>query len=161
MERRDGDGVNLVAHGFISSLVDQDLACCRCATQPRRQIHIRANHGVIHHLRRADVANDHLAGANANANGDRWQTAFHPFRHQFRMTRLHCLGGLYAQQGVIGTRQRCAEKRYHFIADKFIHRAARFANNRRHCGQMFVQHRHHHIGGQLLGNAGKATHIRK
>jgi len=116
---------------------------------------------VVHARRRAHVADDHVAGIEADANMQLRLALGDPFPVQLAQHTHHFDGRPGREHRVVVLRNRRAPECHDLVADVFIERPVIFKNDVGHRLQILVEVLDEGLRGKALGYGRKAPYIRK
>ena len=120
-----------------------------------RDVHGVADRSEVGAAVGADVADDHDAGVDADADRDRHAAIAR--RRELRVAPLDAAldldRGGHGAQRVVGLRNRRAEVGHHRVADEFVDRAAALEDDVGDQLEALVQQADHVVRGQALGEA--------
>mgnify|MGYP007079440158 CR=1 FL=1 len=157
-------GGHEVAHMGVGFMAHHDAAGLRRRFQPRREVRLGADDGIIHPRLGAEVADVAIAGVDADAGAEgAVDAAGAPLLFQFRKPLLHLQRHAHAGAGVFGSAQgfRIAEEGHDGIADELVDGGAMPRGNRRHLGEILVEQRRQLFGLQRLGGLGEILDVGK
>jgi hypothetical protein len=138
---------------------EQHLAADRAALHARGEVHGGADHGVLRALLGADVADDCLAGMQANAHLEARPAARDVLRVECLHRALHGQGAGRRALSVVDVLDRRAVDREDRVADELVDGAAVRDHDVGHAAEVIVQHRHDAGGIAVLGEAGVAAQV--
>ena len=130
--------------------------------QPRGEVHRAADHGVVHAVFAAEIADRAIAGVDADpAAQRRLDAAVAPFLRQFADALLHGDRHLHAGQRILlhAERRRIAEEHDDGVADIFVDGRAILQRDLRHFGQVVVEELGQVLGFHLVGDLGEADEV--
>jgi hypothetical protein len=154
----DPDDVDLAAdeapaQGLLRRLGDQELTAVLLGRplQAGGEVHVVADHRVVHPLLRPDVAAHHLAGGQPDADLDRDLAAGATALVEGGEPRLHLERRIHGADGV-GRRPREGrpEDRHDRVADELVEDAAVLEDDVHHHGEVVVEHLHDLVGADVL-----------
>ena len=147
----------------IRKFADDDIRAVLLvqAFEPRRQIDVIADDGIIEPLPRPHVPDVHFAGMNADPDIERRQPPRLPADLQLLQMDHHIHRRFAGAKRVIGLRDGRAVKRHHRVPHVFIKRAVVFQDDAGHGRQIFVEKFHQLLRRHLFRDFCKPTNIRK
>ena len=143
----------------MGRLVDEDLTRAGRRLQPRRDVHRVADHGVVHSALRPDVARDHLAGRDADA-----ELQAHALQRrdlEAHDLALHGERGSDGPLGIVGVDHRGTEDRDDAVAEKAGDRALVTLDGISRDGQEPVQQVQDRLRRMLRRERRGAAHVRE
>ena len=123
-------------------VADDDVARLRDRLQPRRQIRLGPDDGVVHPIAAAEVADVAEAGIDAHAHAERVFDPFvAPFGIELHDAALHVDRHAHAGSRILGLALgfRVAEEDGDGIADVFVDCPAKLKSDLRHLSQIVIE----------------------
>ena len=118
-----------------------------------------ADDSVVQPRGRADVADRHVAGADADAQGQDLLRLHEPGLLQRRQRAAHLQRHPHGAHGVVLVRHRVAEENLDLLADVLVQRAAILEHDLRHRVQVGVQQVDQLFGLVALGDRREPPHV--
>ena len=131
------------------------------AFEPRRHIHGVAHHRIVEALARADIADQCVAGINADALTQGKTLPFGRLGIELVQTIAAAQGGVDRALRMVRIVDRRAEYRNDGVADIFVDEAALLLDDVAHRREIFVYEVHQVGRGERLGNRREAGEIGK
>ena len=130
--------------------------------KPRREVHRAADHGVVHAVFAAEIADGAIAGVNADpAAQRRLDAAVAPFLRQFADALLHGDRHLDAGQRIFlhAQRRRIAEEHDNGVTDIFVDGCAVLQRDLRHFGEVVIEQLREVFRLHLVGDLGETDEV--
>src|SRR5690348_3849738 len=113
-------------------LGDEDLTTYGAGLDARGEVHVASHHAVFHALGRADIAEHHLTGVNADAHLDLWQVLLTVLLVNLLHGDLHGHGAGDRALGIVLMPHRCTEQDEDRVADELVDGALILLDDRHH-----------------------------
>ena len=131
-----------VAHKSVGLVADDDMSRLGDRLEPRREINLGTDGGVVHAVDAAEIADVAEAGVDAHAHAERlFRTRATPFDIELGQPALHLRRHIEAGPGVLhgALGLGVAEEDHQGITDEFIDGAAMLEGDRRHLREILVE----------------------
>ena len=129
------------------------------ALQAGSQVDGVADDGVVEAPGRTQVADDSVAGVQADAHGQGWQVQPGELPVQLFQGRLLPQGGAAGPGGLVRLVQGGAPEGHDGVPFEFVHGARLIQDDLGHTGQVVVEQGHYGLGAEALRNGGETGQI--